>query len=298
MIGALKDLDRVLRGEATGLPALREGRIEVPLLRLAVVVAVLAAVYGACMGGFALLREGGPAWMQLVATILKVPALFFLTLLITFPSLYVFNALVGSRLDVVSVGRLLTAAMGVAIAVLASLGPIEAFFAVSTTSYPFMVLLNVLIFAISGALGLAFLLQTLHRLSVSQSGVPPPADLSPATKQVLEQLPVPIPVSLPGASPSPGQSSTGAVALSQFPVPPLPPPRPAGPLERLPGQVLATHVKTVFRCWVIVFGLVGAQMGWVLRPFIGDPARPFEWFRERESNFFEAVWGALTSFFG
>jgi hypothetical protein len=22
-------------------------------------------------------------------------------------------------------------------------------------------------------------------------------------------------------------------------------------------------------CWVVVFGLVGAQMGWVLRPFIG-----------------------------
>jgi hypothetical protein len=43
----------------------------------------------------------------------------------------------------------------------------------------------------------------------------------------------------------------------------------------------------------VIFGLVGAQMGWVLRPFIGDPGREFEWFRHRQSSFFEAVWGAL-----
>jgi hypothetical protein len=59
-------------------------------------------------------------------------------------------------------------------------------------------------------------------------------------------------------------------------------------------RVLSRHVKTVFRCWVVLFGLVGAQMGWVLRPFIGDPSRPFTWLRPRESNFFEAVFAALA----
>jgi len=48
---------------------------------------------------------------------------------------------------------------------------------------------------------------------------------------------------------------------------------------------------------VIVFGLVGAQMGWVLRPFIGNPDVPFTWFRVRESSFFEAVWNALMKLF-
>jgi hypothetical protein len=37
---------------------------------------------------------------------------------------------------------------------------------VSTTSYAFMVVLNVVIFAISGFLGLSFLLQTPHRLTL------------------------------------------------------------------------------------------------------------------------------------
>jgi hypothetical protein len=45
----------------------------------------------------------------------------------------------------------------------------------------------------------------------------------------------------------------------------------------------------VFRIWVLVFGLVGAQMGWVMRPFIGDPTKPFTFFRQRESNFFQDV---------
>ena len=110
----------------------------------------------------------------------KVPMLFFLTLIVTFPSLYVFNALVGSRLSFRTVLRLLVAALGVMLAVLASFGTIVVFFSLCTTSYPFMVLLNVAMFAVAGLLGMGFLLQTLHRLSLAQAmrigrrgGVPP-----------------------------------------------------------------------------------------------------------------------------
>ena len=110
---------------------------------------------------------------QWFADTVKVPALFFLTLAVTFPSLYVFNALVGSRLSLVAVLRLLVASLAVNVAVLASLGPIVAFFSVSTTSYPFILLLNVLVFSVSGFLGLAFLLQTLRRLTMAHFAVPP-----------------------------------------------------------------------------------------------------------------------------
>ena len=55
--------------------------------------------------------------------------------------------------------------------------------------------------------------------------------------------------------------------------------------------------KRVFQIWVIVFGLVGAQMGWVLRPFIGSPDLPFVWFRGRESSFFQGVLRAFLSLF-
>jgi hypothetical protein len=174
--------------------------------------------------------------------------LFLATLVVTFPSLYVFNALVGSRLLINSLLKLLIASLAVMLAVLASIGPIVAFFSFTTTSYEFMVILNVLVYFVAGLLGLAFLLQTLHRMTVARI-----ADLlqTPPGDQIEK-----------------------------------------GPLERPSEHVLAPHVKTVFRVWVLVFGLVGCQMAWVLRPFIGRPDAPFAWFRHPYSNFFQAVGNA------
>jgi len=266
MLKWIKELDGILRGEATKLPALKQGRIEFSAAGLLVVVVLLGLIYGICMGFFALFREGGPSYEQLIATTVKVPALFFLTLLVTFPSLYVFNALVGSRLVVISVLRLLVAALAVNLTVLASFGPIVAFFSVSTTSYSFMVLLNVVMFAVAGLLGLLFLLQTLHRLTVAQSEPEVTTPLAPAAPSV---VPPPVPPQLPRES----------------------------ALDPLEGRVLGRHEKLVFRCWIIVFALVGSQMGWVLRPFLGDPGQPFTWFRERRSSFFEGVWQHLVNFF-
>jgi hypothetical protein len=253
------DLDRILRGEATRPSSLRRGTIGVPAGGLTVVLVILAMVYGACMGTYALLKGGGPSVAQLLAGMVKVPALFFLTLAVTLPSLYVSNALVGSRLGPTTVLRLLAASLAVIVAPLASLGPIVAFFSVSTTSYPFMILLNVAAFAVSGALGAAFLLQTLHRLSQAR-------DL-PAATEIEEHV---------------GDEKGGATP---------------GALESGGDQVLSRHVTLIFRCWVVLFGLVGAQMGWILRPFVGNPTGPFALFRARESSFFEAVWQAFRSLF-
>ena len=40
----------------------------------------------------------------------------------------------------------------------------------------------------------------------------------------------------------------------------------------------ANHVW-MLRAWLLVYAFVGIQMGWVLRPFIGDPASPVQFFR-------------------
>ena len=119
------------------------------------------------MGWFAAFGDRPDGWKQLLATSVKLPALFLLTLAITFPSLYVFNApsALGSR----SVPRcLLVAAVVVNLAVAASLGPILAFFTLSTTSYAFMIVLNVVLLGISGFIGLRFLLRALRALSVAR----------------------------------------------------------------------------------------------------------------------------------
>jgi hypothetical protein len=258
-----RQLDDILRGEATRPVQLREGQITTAIGGLTVVIVLLGVIYGLCMGSFGLFRGGGEAWKQLVASGIKLPLLFLLTLAVTFPSLYVFNALIGSRLTVISTLRLLIAALGVILAVLASLGPIVVFFAVSTTSYPFMLVLNVTMCTVAGILGLAFLLRTLHRLVL-----------------VLDDVEAREPGSYPRVESPEGTGQTA--------------PDVSGALDRV-GKQTHRRAKNVFRIWTLVFALVGAQMSWVLRPFIGSPHLAFTWFRERESNFFLAVLRAIHS---
>jgi hypothetical protein len=184
--------------------------------------------------------------------------------------LYVFNALVGSRLSLVNVLRLLVASVAVNLAVLASLGPIVLFFSVSTKSYSFILLLNVVTFSVAGFLGLVFLLQTLHRMTAPVRELPPP---TPPREGDVKLEPL--------ANPPAGDDWSA--------------------LDMPSGQTLGRHTRLVFGCWVVVFALVGAQMGWVLRPFVGNPALPFQWFRDfpdrGRSNFFEAVLRALQELF-
>ena len=161
----LLELDQILRGETTRVADLKDGSLKISIGGITLVLVLLGMVYGLCMAVFAAINS--PNQMQLVASAVKVPALFLLTLVVTLPSLYVFTALVNARLSVGALVRLFVAAIGVNIAVLASLGPIVAFFSLNTVSYNFMVLLNVVVFAVSGVLGLSFLLQTLHRLNIA-----------------------------------------------------------------------------------------------------------------------------------
>src|SRR5439155_11596838 len=67
----------------------------------------------------------------------------------------------------------------------------------------------------------------------------------------------------------------------------------AGALDRLGYSPPPRNVKTVFFIWILIFGLVGAQMSWLLRPFIGS-GKEFALFRPRGGNFFEAVFNHLS----
>jgi hypothetical protein len=45
--------------------------------------------------------------------------------------------------------------------------------------------------------------------------------------------------------------------------------------------------------WMLLYGLVGTQLGWTLRPFFGDPNLPFQLFRSIRGNFYIGVFNAL-----
>src|SRR5688500_17586644 len=93
-----RTVDELLRGSHTKPETLQKGAIELETDRLLTAVAVLGMTYGAFMGLYAVMRGGEGSLRQIGASTLKVPLLFLLTLVVTFPSLYVFSALAQSRL--------------------------------------------------------------------------------------------------------------------------------------------------------------------------------------------------------
>ena len=49
----------------------------------------------------------------------------------------------------------------------------------------------------------------------------------------------------------------------------------------------------VVRVWIVIYAAVGAQMGWLLRPFIGFPGREQQFLRETSGNILTGILDAL-----
>ncbi|MDR3617901.1 MAG: hypothetical protein P4L85_01015 [Paludisphaera borealis] len=193
--------------------------------RLAVVV-VFGTFYGAVMGAYGGLDADRP-WQMLYSG-LKVPLLLTSAFLLSLPTFFVLNTLLGLRADFPRVVRALVSTQAGLTVVLASLAPITAFAYISGIGYQPAILFNALMF---------------------------------------------------------GTASVSAQSL----------------LRREYRELIARNPahRVMLRAWLVVYVFVGIQMGWVLRPFIGDPVRSVQFFREDSwSNAYIAVlniaWGAVA----
>ena len=55
----------------------------------------------------------------------------------------------------------------------------------------------------------------------------------------------------------------------------------------------------LLRIWIMIYAIVGMQLGWRLRPFVGNFDSPFQFCRDQqEGNFYISIWNAITSLFG
>lgn len=262
-----KDLDDLLRGRRMDSERVPQGDVPIKIPSLILISIVLGIIYGVFMGLFSLLSRDPICWQQMLATAVKVPTLFLLTLVITFPSLYVFSTLLNTRLGPKDIFRIVTAAVAVNLCVLAAFGPITGFFTISTSSYPFMKLLNVLFFSVAGCFGLGYLLKTLL---------------------VIEKAPVERPLPTPGQAEKMGSGNPADQAELE---------KQRNIREKFDRYQEQQRAQKVFYIWLVLYALVGAQMGWILRPFIGKPDLEFEWFRVRESNIFMDVIKAIEQLF-
>lgn len=288
MTNFLRRIDHLLRADSSG-EQVAERLVPVRMAFLA--CAVLGLIAGACTGVYAVANHDTLNVAQLFASSFKIPLLFLLTLMVTFPSLYVFSALLGVELYPPALLRMILSAIVITLALAASFGPISAFFALSTANYHFIVVLTVLVYGFGGVLGLIFLLRSLRSVLDRQEetradhDAPEPTDIAPVTSSIASW-----PEEEAGVARVDFEDGEAVLAPASGPAraPAISPsvvPDPASRSERV--------ASLLFRIWVVVYGLVGAQMAWVLRPFIGDPEAEFTLFRVRESNFFASAIGHL-----
>lgn len=105
------------------------------------------------------------SWLQAVATAVKIPLLFLVTLAFTLPSLYFFAlAQLNVKFSIVQAGLVVLAGIGVSAFLLLGLAPVTLFFDLTSSNYPFFQLLAVIFVAISGITGLFYILQGFNRV--------------------------------------------------------------------------------------------------------------------------------------
>lgn len=149
----------LLRNRTAFLEEIRDGiKLETKNTALLLCSSIFFAIYGGIIGS-------SHSWMQALSSSVKLPALYLITLIICFPTLYFFNILFGSRKSFGQHFAMLLTSVSVISVLLFSFAPITLFFLISTQNYQFYKLLNVAVFAITGFIGIKFLYQGMSMLS-------------------------------------------------------------------------------------------------------------------------------------
>jgi hypothetical protein len=241
------------------------------------------ACYGVVLGA-------SNGWAQALSSAVKLPILFLVTIAICLPTLYLFNLVFGARLSISQALSLVLLTVTVTSVLSLTFAPISLFFLVTAPQYAFYKLLNVAILMVTALVGLRFLILGMKGLNRLANLPIPEQQLSPASAP-----PVPVPAMV-GAGPE--QTPLAALTAAPSQVEPHRPPGslPNGvhPALRAPEKPASTSLLYV---WILLFGFVGTQLGWTLRPFFGSPEEPFQLFRAIDGNFYVDIVHTIMNLF-
>jgi len=264
----------LLRDRPTFLDEIRRNiKIERKSVSLLVSSCLFFAIYGAIIGS-------SSSWLQAISSAIKLPALYLITLVICLPTLFFFDILFSSKLGFSQYFVLLLTTMSTISVLLFSFAPITLFFLISIHDYGFFLLLNVAIFALTGFVGTRLFYNGMQQISnYSQPLIA--SELSP-----YEQIQDEEPRRLPDRE----QTSKRLVMATD-----------ASTVDQTTlakkDDLYATRVR-LLKFWLVLYALVGSQLGWTLRPFFGAPEETFQLFRAIEGNFYSTVWRTFLSLLG
>jgi hypothetical protein len=293
-------IERILRDRASIWQQIVDERDLRQLIGQMVASTVISlALYGAVLGA-------SHGWQQILSSMVKLPLLFLATLAICLPTLYLFNLVFGSRLSMVQAVALIMVSITVTAVLTLAFAPVSLFFLVTAKSYSFYKLLNVSILLLTALVGLRFLVEGMRAVNDQRSVTPVEATVEIAM----------VPETVNGSVPPQVRRMTAAtadgapVAIATLPpatatVPPMQA-SPQGQTRAVgmqPAQVgqsaAARPASTILLyVWIVLFGFVGTQLAWTLRPFFGDPGSPFAVFREVGGTFYADVFSTIGQLLG
>jgi hypothetical protein len=227
------------------------------------------ALYGIVLGA-------SHSWMMALTSMIKLPLLFLATLAICLPTLYLFNLVFGARLSMLQAVSLIMVSITVTSVLTLAFAPISLFFLISAKSYLFYKFLNVCILVLTSFVGLRFLtsgmrsLNQYHEIEAARPISPPVVIPEPALAAAAVDG---------GAAPAPAASIVPGMAFQPVPMRQPEPQRQAS--------------MTLLYIWILLFGFVGTQLAWTLRPFFGDPGRPFALFRHINGTFYADIFRTI-----
>ena len=287
-------IERILRDRA-GIwdQIIAERDLPKLILRMLLCSGISLAAYGAVLGA-------SNGWLQALVSTVKLPLLFLATLAICLPTLYLFNLVFGARLSVLQACALIMVAITVTAVLTFAFAPISLFFLITARSYAFFKLLNVTILVLTALIGLRFLTSGMRALNehvvlesmLSNQAVPaqlPERELVSATLGATAGPTTQPPTNGAAQTAPQGRNPNRQQASAQGDANATAHQLAAG--ER-PASMLLLYI------WIILFGFVGTQLAWTLRPFFGSPGKPFELFRDIEGTFYSDILQTVGSLLG
>jgi hypothetical protein len=247
------------------------------ILQMLTSSAVSLAIFGLVLGA-------SNGFWQALSSMVKLPLLFLATLAICLPTLYLFNLVFGARLSMTQTVALVMVSITVISVLTLAFAPISLFFLITAQNYEFFKLLNVCILVLTAVIGLLFLIRGMAALNAYHAAV---VAAAPAAEVVVEAEDREL--ALVGAGNGHGPRPAAPVAIAS-------PERAAAQAAGVPAE-RPTSMALV-SVWILLFGFVGTQLAWTLRPFFGDPDAPFALFREISGTFYTDILQTIGNVFG
>lgn len=120
-----------------------------------ILMALFTFLYGAVMGSY-------NSWMQATSAGVKLFALFVITLVICFPSFFIVQMILGSKIKLKPLVIIILSGFVMTTTIMVAFAPIIVFFQMSGDNYYFLQLLHVAIFIFAGIFGMKIVMDGLQ----------------------------------------------------------------------------------------------------------------------------------------